>query len=45
MVLPKENEKDLRDIPREVKKDLNFVLIEHIDQALTAAFGRSRKKT
>ncbi len=45
VVLPKENEKDLRDIPREVKKDLNFVLIEHIDQALTAAFGRSRKKT
>ncbi|HOD52471.1 MAG TPA: endopeptidase La [Candidatus Hydrogenedentes bacterium] len=44
IVLPKENEKDLRDVPNEVKKDLSFVMVEHIDEALAVAFGWKRKK-
>ncbi len=44
VVLPRENEKDLRDIPNEVKRDLSFILIDHIDEALAVAFGKQRKK-
>ncbi len=44
VVLPRENEKDLRDIPNEVKRDLSFILIDHVDEALAVAFGKQRKK-
>lgn len=44
VVLPKENEKDLRDVPSEVKKALRFVMVEHVDEALTLALGKQRKK-
>jgi ATP-dependent Lon protease len=44
VVLPRENEKDLRDIPAEVKRELDFVLVERIDEAFAAAFAQQRKK-
>ncbi len=34
VILPKENEKDLEEVPREVKDRLQFILVDHIDQAL-----------
>ncbi|MBY0316591.1 MAG: endopeptidase La [Bdellovibrionales bacterium] len=37
IILPKENEKDLRDIPQEVIKDLKIVLVDHVDQVLVHA--------
>ena len=37
VILPKENEKDLRDIPEEVIKDLKIVLVDHVDQVLVHA--------
>jgi ATP-dependent Lon protease len=37
VILPKENEKDLRDIPQEVVKDLKIVLVDHVDQVLVHA--------
>jgi ATP-dependent Lon protease len=37
VILPKENEKDLRDIPEEVVKDLKIVLVDHVDQVLVHA--------
>lgn len=37
VILPKENEKDLRDIPNEVRKDLKIVLVDHVDQVLVHA--------
>jgi ATP-dependent Lon protease len=43
VVLPKRNEKDLDDIPQEVRDALHFVWVDHIDQAMEAAFaGRTR---
>lgn len=33
ILMPKDNEKDLEDIPTHVKKDLNFVFIKHMDKA------------
>jgi ATP-dependent Lon protease len=38
VVLPKENEADLEDLPNEAKKELEFVLADHVDEVLGAAF-------
>jgi len=37
IIIPKENEKDLEDIPDSVKNDLTFVLVDHLDQVLEKA--------
>jgi len=37
VILPKDNEKDLDDIPDIVKKDLQFVLVSHLDEVLEHA--------
>src|SRR5690625_1085477 len=37
IILPSENEKDLEDIPESVRKDLNFVLVHHLDDVLKHA--------
>jgi len=37
IILPKGNEKDLVDIPPEIRKKLKFVLVEHIDDVLKVA--------
>ncbi len=34
VLLPKENERDIDDIPESVREDLEFVLVEKVDQAL-----------
>ncbi len=39
VILPKRNEKDLDDLPQEVRDELRFVLVERIDEALDVAFG------
>jgi ATP-dependent Lon protease len=38
VVLPRENEPDLAELPREVRKGLEFVLADTVDEVLTAAF-------
>jgi ATP-dependent Lon protease len=38
VVLPRENEPDLEDLPSEAKKELEFILAEHVDDVLAAAF-------
>jgi ATP-dependent Lon protease len=37
VILPKENEKDLEEIPQEVKEELQFIFVESIDEALKSA--------
>ncbi len=37
VILPKQNEKDLDDIPEEVRKDMTFVLAEYMDEVFEAA--------
>ncbi|NTV53938.1 MAG: endopeptidase La [Syntrophaceae bacterium] len=39
VIIPKENEKDLVDIPSNVLKDLQVKLVERIDEVLEAAFA------
>lgn len=37
VIIPKENEKDLTDIPKEVLSDLKVILVDHVDQVLVNA--------
>jgi ATP-dependent Lon protease len=43
VILPKKNEKDLRDIPEEIRKQLKLVLADSMEQVLEAALRRSPK--
>ncbi|MBI2776867.1 MAG: endopeptidase La [Chloroflexi bacterium] len=43
VILPKKNEKDLRDIPEEIRKSIKLVLAENMDQVLEAALRRRPK--
>lgn len=40
VVMPKENKKDLEDIPEKVLKDLKFVFVSHIDDVLKVALKK-----
>jgi ATP-dependent Lon protease len=37
VLIPKRNEKDLVDVPREVQRELNLVLVDRMDEILTKA--------
>ena len=44
IIVPKENKKDLEDIPKEVLEDLRFVFISHMDEVLDVALLRPIKR-
>ena len=44
VIIPKENERDLRDIPQEVLKGLKVVLVDHVDQVLVQALDIKNSK-
>jgi ATP-dependent Lon protease len=44
VILPKENEKDLKEIPKEVLKDLKVILVDHVDQVLVNALDIKNPK-
>jgi len=37
VILPRANEVDLDDVPQEVRDELTFVLVEHLDEGLETA--------
>ncbi len=39
VIIPKENEKDLKDIPSSVAKQIEFIPVEHMDEVLGHAFS------
>jgi ATP-dependent Lon protease len=41
IILPRRNEADLDDLPEEVRQDLHFILVDTIDQVLSAALEPS----
>jgi len=43
VVLPKENKKDLEEIPQKVKKDIKFVFVSHMDEVIKIAFKKSSR--
>jgi ATP-dependent Lon protease len=43
VILPKKNEKDLRDIPEEIRRQMKLVLVDTMDQVLESALRRRPK--
>src|SRR5690606_41339128 len=44
IILPKENEKDLEDIPESVRDDLTFIPVSHVEEVLkTALVGETHE--
>jgi ATP-dependent Lon protease len=44
IICPKENDKDLKDIPKEILKDLKVILVDHVDQVLVHALDIKNAK-
>jgi ATP-dependent Lon protease len=44
IVLPDENEKDLAEISEEVRQELEFVLVDHVDEVLNAALHPQKRR-
>ncbi len=44
IILPKSNAKDLEDIPKNVRHDMQFILAEHMDEVLKVALTKSLPK-
>ena len=42
VILPKDNKKDLEDIPQYVLKDLKFIFVEHVDEVLKVVLKNER---
>lgn len=43
IILPKENERNLEDIPAYIKKELTFVFVEYLDEVLETALQKNAK--
>lgn len=43
ILIPRDNEKDIEDIPESVRKDLNIVLVSHLDEVLKHAIAEESK--
>ncbi len=43
IIMPKDNEKDLEDVPKEVLRDLDFKFVSHMDEVLDLAFVKPVK--
>ena len=44
IIMPKDNKKDLEDVPKEVLKDLTFKFVSHMDEVLDLALVRPMKR-
>lgn len=44
IILPKDNKKDLEDVPKEVLHDLKFIFVSHMDEVLEIAFAKPLPK-
>src|SRR5690625_3620994 len=42
IIITKENEKDLEDVPDSVREDLTFILVSHLDEVLEYALGEKK---
>ncbi|WP_258360958.1 endopeptidase La [Moorella sulfitireducens (nom. illeg.)] len=43
IILPRENEKNLEDIPANIRRKLNFIMVEHMDEVLREALVRKEE--
>jgi ATP-dependent Lon protease len=40
VIAPKDNEKDMEDIPHNVKRDIKFHFVKRLDEVLSIALGK-----
>jgi ATP-dependent Lon protease len=40
VLLPKRNERDVEDVPKEAREQLTFVFLDNVDEAMRAALGQ-----
>jgi ATP-dependent Lon protease len=40
IILPKQNEKDLEDIPKNVRRDMKFIFVETMDEVISSALKK-----
>ncbi|WP_163970150.1 endopeptidase La [Oceanobacillus halotolerans] len=45
IIIPEENEKDIDDIPKSVRKELSFVKVNHLDQVLEHALSEEKHES
>jgi len=45
IILPRDNEKDLSEIPEDIQKELEFRLVENMDEVLSIALEKESKET
>jgi ATP-dependent Lon protease len=45
LILPKENQKDLVEIPEEIKKKIKFVFVDTMDQVLELALDKKKRSS
>ena len=43
VLLPKDNEKDLKDLPKKVKEDIKITLVSNVDEVLKIALTKELK--
>ena len=43
IIVPKDNEKDIPDIPDNIRKGMTFIPVSNVDEAIQAAFGKKFK--
>ena len=44
VIIPRDNEKDLKDVPKEILRGLEIVLVDHIDEVLPQALIAHREE-
>ena len=44
MIIPQRNEKDLDDVPEEVRNEMKFILADRVEDVLAAALEKPSKK-
>jgi ATP-dependent Lon protease len=44
MIIPRQNEKDLDEIPKDIKKDMKFIFAETMDDVITTALQKKRAR-
>ena len=41
---PKTNEKDVSEIPEQIRKELNLIPVSHMDEVVKVVFGKEKKE-
>ena len=45
ILYPKTNEKDVSEIPQQIRKELNLIPVTHMDEVVKVVFGKDKKTT